>query len=1054
MSRFAIRLPYLIIVICLITCVVGVTSLVRMPVDLFPPIKIPVVVVATFFNGMPPEQIETDITGRFERFFTLASGVDHIESRSLPGVSLIKIYFQPGFNADSAVTSIANLAMADLRKLPPGTLPPVVLQFDASSLPVCLITLKGEGLNEAKLRDLGQFDVRDQVANVPGASVPQPFGGRYRQIMVYVDPLKLESHQLSVMDVVRTVNDANLILPAGDVKIGPYDYNLYVNSQINDMQDINQVPLKTVGNASVLVGDVGHAEDGSEIQYNIVRVDGQPSVYLPVLKQGGDANTIAVVDGIKEAVAHLFDMPRQLVTKVVFDQSVFVRNAIENLIHEGLIGLVLTGVMILVFLGSMRATIAVFLSIPLSALATFIALSIGNSTVNVMILGGLALAFSRLIDNSVVVLENIFRHMEMGESPEVAAERGGREVALPVLAATLATVVVFFPVMFLYGVSKFLFMALALAVILSLFASYLVAMTVVPLFCAKLIKGHHGHDENETDAPKNRGARFNRWFNHKFKQMLDRYESVLSLALLRPVATVLGITGIFILSLALYPLIGEAYFPRTDPSQFVINLKAPTGTRIELTDQLVQQAEQIVHEVVPMKDLKIIVSNIGVTAGFSSIYTPNSGPHTAFVQVGLNAGHHLSSFQYMDLVRARLKRELPQVAAYFQTGGLVDAILNLGMPAPLDIQVTGNDMDSTHKIATDIARKIRALPGVSDVLVPQDVDYPALKLDIDRLRTSELGLNEKEVVGDVITALTSDQMIAPSYWVDPKSGNDYFLTVQYPEGFVKNFADLSSIPLRGANSPLPTRLDTVSTISHRDSPTEVDHYQLLRVMDVYVAPSGEDLGNVLKGVQKIVGNLQLPSNVRIVIRGSAHAMQVSFRSFGLGLILATVLVYLILVAQFKSFLDPLLILLAVPTGLTGVLIILFATGTTLNIMSLMGVVMMVGIVVSNSILIVEFTNRLREEGRTLREAVSLACRVRLRPVLMTSLATLMGLIPMAMKFGTGSEPYAPLARAIIGGLAVSVVLTVFIVPAAYFILYRRKEAAAKNIEDQSKTTSH
>jgi multidrug efflux pump subunit AcrB len=1039
MSRFAIRLPYLIIVICLITCVVGVTSLVRMPVDLFPPIKIPVVVVATFFNGMPPEQIETDITGRFERFFTLASGVDHIESRSLPGVSLIKIYFQPGFNADSAVTSIANLAMADLRKLPPGTLPPVVLQFDASSLPVCLITLKGEGLNEAKLRDLGQFDVRNQVANVPGASVPQPFGGRYRQIMVYVDPLKLESHQLSVMDVVRTVNEANLILPAGDVKIGPFDYNLYVNSQINDMKDINQVPLKTIGNASVLVGDVGHAVDGSEIQYNVVRVDGQPSVYLPVLKQGGDANTIAVVDGIKDAVGHLFDMPKQLVTKVVFDQSVFVRNAIENLIHEGLIGLVLTGLMILVFLGSVRATLAVFLSIPLSALAAFIALFMGGGTINAMILGGLALAFSRLIDNSVVVLENIFRHLEMGESPEVAAERGGREVALPVLAATLATVIVFFPVIFLYGVSKFLFMALALAVILSLFASYLVAMTVVPLFCAKLIKGHHGHDESETAAPKGWGARFNLWFNHKFKQMLDRYESVLNLALIRPLATVLGITGIFILSLALYPLIGEAYFPRTDPSQFVINLKAATGTRIELTDQLVQQVEQIVRETVSTNDLKIIVSNIGVTPGFSSIYTPNSGPHTAFVQVGLNAGHHLSSFEYMDLVRAKLKKDLPQVAAYFQTGGLVDAILNLGMPAPLDIQVTGNDMEAAHKIAADIAQKAKALPGVSDVLVPQDVDYPALQLDIDRLRTSELGLNEKEVVGDVITALTSDQMIAPGYWVDPKSGNDYFLTVQYPEGFVKNFADLASIPLRGANSPLPTRLGTVSAISHRSSPTEVDHYQLRREMDVYVSPTAEDLGKVLKGVQKIVADLKVPSNVRIVVRGSAHAMEVSFRSFGLGLILATVLVYLILVAQFKSFLDPLLILLAVPTGLTGVLIILFATDTTLNVMSLMGVVMMVGIVVSNSILIVEFTNRLREEGRPLREAVSLACRVRLRPVLMTSLATLMGLVPMALKLGTGSEAYAPLARAIIGGLAVSVVLTVFIVPAACFILYRRKD---------------
>ncbi len=1054
MSRFAIRLPYLIIVICLITCVVGVTSLVRMPVDLFPPIKIPVVVVATFFNGMPPEQIETDITGRFERFFTLASGVDHMESRSLPGVSLIKIYFQPGFNADSAVTSIANLAMADLRRLPPGTLPPVVLKFDASSLPVCLITLKGQGLTEAKLRDLGQFDVRDQVANVPGASVPMPFGGRYRQIMVYVDPLKLEALQLSVMDVVRTVNNANLILPAGDVKIGPYDYNLYVNSQINDMKDLNQVPLKTINNTPVVVGDVGHAVDGSEIQYNVVRVDGQPSVYLPVLKQGGDANTIEVVDGIKHSIARLFDMPKQLVTKVVFDQSVFVRNAIDNLVHEGVIGLVLTGVMILVFLGSMRATVAVFLSIPLSALAAFIALSIGNSTVNAMILGGLALAFSRLIDNSVVVLENIFRHMEMGEPPEVAAERGGREVALPVLAATLTTVIVFFPVTFLYGVSKFLFTALALAVILSLFASYLVAMTVVPLFCAKLIKGHRGHDEGEIAAPKNWGARFNRWFNHWFRRMLDRYEGLLSLALLRPLATVLGITGIFILSLGLYPLIGEAYFPRTDPGQFVINLKAPTGTRIEITDQLVQKVEQIVRDVVPPKDLKIIVSNIGVQAGFSSIYTPNSGPHTAFVQVGLNAGHHLSSFQYMDLVRARLKKELPQVAAYFQTGGLVDAILNLGMPAPLDVQVTGMDMQKTHQIATEIAKKARALPGVSDVLVPQDVDYPALQLNIDRLRASELGLDEKEVVGNVITALTSDLMIAPSYWVDPKSGNDYFLTVQYPENIVKSLSDLASVPLRGANSMLPTRLDTVSHITHMDSPTEVDHYQLLRVMDVYVAPSGEDLGKVLKGVQKIVGDLKLPSNVRIVVRGSAHAMQVSFRSFGLGLILATVLVYLILVAQFKSFLDPLLILLAVPTGLTGVLIILFATGTTLNVMSLMGVVMMVGIVVSNSILIVEFTRRLREEGRPLREAVSLACRVRLRPVLMTSLATLIGLIPLATKLGTGSEAYAPLARAIIGGLGVSVVLTVFIVPAAYFILYRRQETVVKDSADASNANLH
>jgi hydrophobic/amphiphilic exporter-1 (mainly G- bacteria), HAE1 family len=1045
MSRFAIRYPYLIVVLCLIVCVVGITSLVRLPVDLFPPIKIPVVVVATFYSGMPPEQIENDITGQFERMFTLASGIDHIESRSLAGVSLIKVYFQPGSNPDSDVTGIANLAMASLRYLPSGTLPPIVMKFDASSLPVCLVTLKGKGLSEAQLRDLGQFTVRNQMAGIPGASVPPAFGGRYRQIMVYVDPLKLEAHQLSVMDVVRTINEANLILPAGDVKIGPYDYNIYANNQINAMKDIDLVPLKTVGAASILVADVGKAQDASQIQYNKVRINGQPSVYVPVLKQGGDANTIAVVDGVRRVVSKLLDVPKRLVTEVVFDQSVFVRTAIETLIHEGAIGLVLTGLMILVFLGSLRATAAVFLSIPLSVLAAFIALALADNTVNAMILGGLALAFSRLIDNSVVVLENIFRHLEMGEPPDVAAERGGQEVALPVLAATLTTVVVFFPVTFLYGVSRYLFSALALAVVLSLFASYFVAMSVVPLFCAKLIKGHPTGETAQTEPPKGWSRRFNAWFNRKFHQMLDYYDGTLSLALLRPVATVAGILGIFLLSMACYPLIGKAYFPRTDPSQFVLNVKAISGTRLELTDELVGKVENIVRSVVPERDLKIIVSNIGTTPGFNSILNPNSCPSTAVVQVGLNEGHRLSSFAYMSLVRERLRRELPEVSAYFQTGGLVDAIINQGAPAPLDIQIGGTDLQEAHAIAVIIAQQVRALSGVSDVLVPQDVDYPALKIDIDRERASELGISAKEVVDSLITALTSNGMIAPTYWIDPKTGNNYLLTVQYPEGYVKNLADLGSMPLRAAHLKQPTRLDSVVHISRVPSPTEVDHYQIRRTIDVYVAPAGEDLGRIYSAVSKIVDQTVLPANTTVQIRGSVQAMRASFKSFGLGLLLSILLVYLILVAQFKSFTDPLLILLAVPTGLTGVLLILFATGTTLNVMSLMGVVMMAGIVVSNSILIVEFTNRLRSEGRPLREAVVSACRVRLRPVLMTSLATLIGLLPMAAKLGTGSEAYAPLARAIIGGLAVSVVLTMFIVPAAYYLVYRGKEPKTANL---------
>src|ERR1700676_2094229 len=471
MSRFAINNPYFIIVICLFIAVVGATSLTRMPVDMFPSMDIPVVVVATFYNGMPPEQIEADITSRFERFFTLGSGIEHIESRSLPGVSVIKVYFQPGVNPDSAVTTISNLAMAQLRRLPPGTLPPVVLKFDASSLPVCLITLKGEGLNKTELHDLGQFNVRNQIANVPGASVPQPFGGKYRQIQVYVDPVKLQAHQLSLMDVVRTVNQANTILPSGDVRIGPKDYNIYTNSQLPTTEEINRLPLKTEGNAELMVADVGYAKDAAAIQTNIVRVDGQKSVYLPILKQGGNSNTIAIVNGIKKSLSDLVDVPKSLATKVVFDQSVFVKTAISNLGSEGGIGLVLTALMILIFLGNMRAAFAVRLSIPLSALAALMAINASGGSINAMVLGGLALAFSRLIDNSAVVLENIFRHLEMGETPEVAAEKGGREVAMPVLAATFTTAVVFFPVMFLYGASRYLFMALAAAVVLSLLAS-------------------------------------------------------------------------------------------------------------------------------------------------------------------------------------------------------------------------------------------------------------------------------------------------------------------------------------------------------------------------------------------------------------------------------------------------------------------------------------------------------------------------------------------------------------------------------------------------------
>jgi multidrug efflux pump subunit AcrB len=627
----------------------------------------------------------------------------------------------------------------------------------------------------------------------------------------------------------------------------------------------------------------------------------------------------------------------------------------------------------------------------------------------------------------------------LGETPEVAAEKGGREVALPVLAATLTTVVVFFPVTFLYGVSRFLFTALAMAVVLSLFASYFVAMTVVPLFCARFIKSAHGHAEGdgEHETPKGFGARFNAWFNRRFHSLLDQFEGKLKWSLGRPLATVVALIGAFLLSMGAIPFVNVAYFPRTDPGQFVINLKAPTGTRVENTEKLVEKVEGVIRQEVKPEELGVIVSNIGITPDFSAMYSSNSGQHTAFVQVSLKEDHKVGSYEYMDRVRSRLRTEIPQLTTYFQSGGLVDAVLNLGLPAPIDIQIDSSNMEAAHRTAAEIARKVRALPGVSDVLVPQDVDYPALRLEVNRDRASQLGLTSKEVITNVITALTSGAMIAPSFWVDPKTGNDYILTVQYPEDYIKDMLDLQAIPMRSPTQTRSARLETVSRLDHIQSPTEVDHYQLRRVIDVYVAPKKEDLGKVMKAVNKVIAETKLPPGARLHVRGSVQGMQASFSSFGLGLILAVVLVYLILVAQFKSFIDPFIILLAVPPGLIGVAAMLMTTDTSLNVMSLMGIVMMVGIVTSNSILIVEFVRQLRADGLPVREALITACRVRLRPILMTSLATLIGLLPMAMKLGTGSEAYAPLARAIIGGLAISVVLTMFLVPAAYLLVYGR-----------------
>jgi multidrug efflux pump subunit AcrB len=1054
MSGFSIRNPYLIVVLCLVVMILGTVSASDMPVDMFPAVKLPVVAVATFYSGMPPAQIETNITYHLERQFTLASGIDHMESRSLPGVSLIRVYFRTGTDPDADAATISSLAMSDLRDMPPGTYPPVILKQDAASIPVSLVTLAGSGLDESKLKDLGQNFVRNQLASVEGASVPQPFGGRWRQIMLYADPYKLEANQLSPMDVVRSVNDANVILPAGDVQIGRLDYDLYTNSMLKGADDIGQVPIKMVGQSPVRVGDVATPKDSFSLQYNVVRVNGQRAVYLPIFKAGSDSNTIAIVNGVRDTLKKLYDVPSSLKTDVVFDQSRFVKTAIETLVHEGGIGLFLTCLMILIFLGSVRATLAVFFSIPLSLLATFFVLKLTGSSINSMVLGGLALALSRLIDNSVVVLENIFRHLEGGESPVVAAEKGGQEVALPVLAGTLTTVVVFFPVTMLYGVSRFLFSALALAVVISLFASYFVALTVVPLFCARFIKSPHGdvvHESAETEhaitpahESKKPGLwdRFNKRFSAGFEGLLHRYDGMVQKVLDAPRATLVVFGAFFLLSLLLFPFLGLSFFPRTDAGQFVVNFKAPSGTRLVDTEAEAAKLEDIVRHIVSKHDMGLTVTNIGVDPGFSALFTPNSAMHTGFTQVALSEDHKTSSYTYIDEVKKAVGEQMPELQTFFSSGSLVDGVLNMGAPAPIDVRVAGNDIPADYDTAQKIASRIRGIRGIADVYIPQDIDYPSLRISVDRTRSSELGLTEKEIVSNVITALTSNVMIAPSIWIDPKSGNNYFLTVMYKEGQVKTLEDLKAIPLHGANITQPTRLDMVARIEQFKAPTEVDHTQIRRFIDIYVRPEDESLDRITREINSIVASTHPPTGIDVKLTGSVNSMNESFRSFAIGLTLSVLLLYLILVAQFRSFLDPFIILLALPPGITGVLIALLLWGTTLNVMSLMGVVMLAGIALSNSILIVEFAHHLLKEGATVREAIITSCRVRLRPILMTSLATLIGLLPMALKLGEGSEAYAPLAQALIGGLTLSVLFTIFLVPAGFFLVYHNKSQLA------------
>jgi HAE1 family hydrophobic/amphiphilic exporter-1 len=1062
LPAFSLRNPHTAIVGALVVALLGTVAFTQMPIDVFPRLHIKAAVVGTFYPGFAPLAIEANITSRYERFFTLGSGIEHIESRSIPGCSIIFVYFHEDVNIYAGAANLATLAMSDLGLMPPGTLPPLVLPYNtSSSLPIIFVTITGP-YSQTRLQNNARYNVRNFLATVHGASVPYPFGGKVRQVMAYVEREKLQARGLTVMDAVKSINETNQIVPAGDAKIGNFDWYVYANAEIPHPEELDQVPIFTGRDeAPVYFGDVGKGMDAAQIQYNLVLIDGQPSVYIPVFKQTG-ANTLQVIEGVKRALPGVTGLRPGMKLSTLFSQESTIMDAVEALEHEAVAGAILASLMILLFLGNLRSTFAIFLSIPLSILAGVLCLWLTGNTINVMTLGGFTLAIGRLVDDSTVVLENINRHLAQGKMPLAAALEGAEEVTYAVLASTTTTVVVFLPVIFLYGVSKYLFTALALAVTYSMFASYVMSMTIIPLYCSRFLSAEEARKararEHGEQVAGERG--FIAWFNRQYERFNQRFGSWLDFALNHKAPLIISITVAFFASMLLFPRLGSRMFPRVDSGKFVINIRTPPGTRLEITGAIGKKIDRIIRTVIPASELNTVVENLGVWPGISAIYTTNSGEDDGQVFIDLKEGHKGSTFDYETRLREVLREQLPEVETFFSSGSVIDAVLNFGALSPVDVQLSAPMIEPFPDIfafARRVKQRLDRLPEVRQTFIKQIADYPTLKVDVDREKAARLGVTERDVVLNLITALDNNEMVKPSIWIDPETGDDYYLTAQYFEHKIDSFETLLNLPVGSRFSQMttymghppnryteasghkePVLLRHVATIQRTSYPAEADHYNIQRVVDILVTPANKDWGGTLAAVQSAVSEITAPKNIHIYYRGSVELMKKSFQSFYGGFVLTVIIVYLIGVAQGRSWLDPFIFLFSIPMGLIGVALILYLTDTTLNIESMMGIIVMIGIVHSNVILLIEFANERRKEGMPLRQAIIQAARIRMRPILMTTLATLAALTPVALKLESGSEASVPLARTVIGGLTVSTFMTLFLAPAVWEIFYSWK----------------
>lgn len=1042
MVRGALKNPYIVVALVLAVVLLGGAVVMRMPVDMLPTFKTPAVLVLTLYPGMPAEVMERDITTRLERWTGQANGIARQESRSMVGVSVLKNYFRPDIDGNTAMSQVTSLAMSDLYYLPPGTLPSMVMPFDpTASLPLGILAVNSQSLNEAELYDIAYFDLRNRLQGITGVIAPAVYGGKIRRILAYVDRQQLQARDLSPSDVVRAVKEFNLILPTGNAKIGAFDYQIDTDAMVPTVEAMNEIPVKSDDEQTVFLRDVGTMQDSHQIQTNIVRIEGKRQVYIPIYRQPG-ANTIEVIDGLKEALGKILTrLPADVNLDLVMDQSVFVREAIAGLVHEGLLGAGFAGLMILIFLGSARTSLLIMLVLPLSALSAFIALYFTGDTINAMTLGGLALVVGRLVDDAIVVLENSMRYAEGGLAPEKAALAGAREVNRPILAATLTAVVVFIPICLMSGVGRFLFAPLALTVAFSMAASYVLAMTVVPLGSARILRS----SRSDLLASGN-GPAWHRPFRSAYESMQARYANLVAWTLTRRALIAVAVFLLFIASLALLPILGTELFPRTDPGQLTITVRAPSGLRIERTEELVAKVENAIRLEIPSHDLRMLISNIGVLYDWPAAYTPNAGPMDAFVLVQLSETRQRSATDYVRSLRPVLTREFPDVEFAFESGGLITAALNYGLPSPINIQVEGNDLRTARALAEDIRRLIGAIPGVADVRVQQQLDYPMIGIELDRVKIARLGLTSEQVVKNMVTSLNSSVNFDPAFWIDRRNGNHYFVGAQYQETAIDSLQTLEDIPLTGARQGKPVLLRNVARFDFREAPSEINHLNVTRVIDVYANADGRDIGSITEDVRRMIESditPRLPPGYFVHVRGEYASMRESFGELGLGFVLAVLLVYLVLLAEFRSFRDPFVIMLSVPMGLMGVVWILLITGTTFNIQAFLGTIFTVGVAVSNGILLIEFAKQQEAQGVDREQALIRAASIRLRPILMTTLAAVFALLPMAVGIGRGSEANVPLARAVVGGLTVSTLLTLLVVPVLYSLMGRRSGRAGK-----------